>query len=158
LEIIGAGSKLDWNARDLFARQSLGKTHCLNFFKRLDNNFCVNMAPKKGMWCYVSPECQELNGGKKVNEQVSYKVCNASQDQMMWKVPTRELVVIAAQRKLNTGFLFSQTAAVSKNYWEDLGKGEDHIKGTPDYLLPAMKLWNMRKSAQERLSEKDDKS
>jgi len=54
--------------------------YCTTFFRRMDNNHCVNVAMHPygtsdwtgEQWCYVSSECTELNGGQPVSQKESY--------------------------------------------------------------------------------------
>lgn len=54
--------------------------YCSTFFRRMDNNFCVNAAMTEyattdlpgQTWCYVSDECAALNGGQKVPDKQSF--------------------------------------------------------------------------------------
>lgn len=54
--------------------------YCKSFFHRMDNNYCVNVAMVEygtedfhgQQWCYVSDECQALNGGQRVSQKESY--------------------------------------------------------------------------------------
>lgn len=63
-----------------FAPHTLGFTYyefCSSFFQRMNNNYCVNIQHHTyGMpgnaakqWCYVSKECQDLNGGTPIQDQ-----------------------------------------------------------------------------------------
>lgn len=62
-----------------FAPFTMGFTYhefCGSFFKRMDNNYCVNIqhhtydsvGPVTHQWCYVSKECKDLNGGTVVQD------------------------------------------------------------------------------------------
>lgn len=53
---------------------------CGSFFKRMDNNHCVNVGMHEygtqgllgEQWCYVSDACTELNGGQPISQKESY--------------------------------------------------------------------------------------
>mmetsp|Transcript_13060 Transcript_13060/g.24024 ORF Transcript_13060/g.24024 Transcript_13060/m.24024 type:complete len:298 (-) Transcript_13060:30-923(-) len=53
---------------------------CTRFFEQMNNNYCVNVVrdsrqwPKWSgvQWCYVSSECQNLNGGRYVTNKENY--------------------------------------------------------------------------------------
>jgi len=69
------------------ATDSLKLAYCDKFFKRIRNNICVKVAPTNDeskwygkSWCYVSAECQSLNGGLRVDglgNDVGAKICSA---------------------------------------------------------------------------------
>jgi len=68
---------------------------CLQQFKVIANggyssqnhNMCMNIDrgnPRDTrMWCYVDSSCSQLNGGMKVSNTTSWKVCKAGQDSML---------------------------------------------------------------------------
>lgn len=67
----------------VFMERVIGWTHyeiCTGFLERMDNNYCVNIANHQyetlewhaGQWCYVSRDCNELNGGHKVPDKETF--------------------------------------------------------------------------------------
>jgi len=71
------------------ATEALKFAYCEKFFKMIKSNICVKVAPTNDeskwygkSWCYVSAECQSLNGGVRVdgalgNNATSAKICSA---------------------------------------------------------------------------------
>lgn len=114
--------------------EDIGFRFCLEFFQVLDNNLCVNadwttyMGSGKAwhgqQWCYVSAECDELNGGDAVPDyvskplddaiphmkfsdklEVSWKICKQGEDDMLrYKTPS-QLVEIAKASDVRLGHL-----------------------------------------------------
>jgi len=101
---------------------------CTDFLHRLDDNFCINvdghaysgwLGPTPVLdvsaWCYVSSECQDLNGGRRIGDKhsdtgqvikrgVSAKICTAGQDVLMREKTPEELRDLVARiRKQHPG-------------------------------------------------------
>lgn len=65
------------------------------FFLRQNHNYCVKVeftqdtekVPYPGNWCYVAAKCNDLNGGKAVNDYVSAKKCKFGEDFSLAELP-----------------------------------------------------------------------
>lgn len=55
---------------------------CKDFYQKFNDNSCLNLnvGEDRGQWCYVSNDCQSLNGGEKVNGGVNWKKCQGGSD------------------------------------------------------------------------------
>lgn len=102
---------------------------CTNFFKQMDNRYCVNMGMYPygqpgllaGQWCYVSKECTELNGGRAVPDKrapgasgegapklardVSWKACVPGRDHRLRDLPPTDLLDLAAKVGAEAGYV-----------------------------------------------------
>jgi len=73
------------------------------FFPGADHKYCVNAEKVKGsqpklypgQWCYVSSQCQTLQGGKAVNSAISYKMCTKEDDDTLGELPPAELFALS---------------------------------------------------------------
>lgn len=62
-----------------------------SFYKHQRHSYCMKASQyadassylHTASWCYVSSECQSLNGGARINDQVSWKACVEGQDKML---------------------------------------------------------------------------
>jgi len=91
-----------------------GDEFCNKFFKRIDDNFCVNWdfngASMSGkQWCYVSPQCKELGDGnlrlsQDKTRQIAYKTCTDKDQKLVMKKPY-ELAQLAEKADLDLGIL-----------------------------------------------------
>merc|ERR1712203_962673 len=54
------------------------KLFCTRFLETFDFDRCINMniGRDHGTWCYVDATCETLNGGSKINDQFSWKICS----------------------------------------------------------------------------------
>mmetsp|Transcript_2502 Transcript_2502/g.5025 ORF Transcript_2502/g.5025 Transcript_2502/m.5025 type:complete len:270 (+) Transcript_2502:95-904(+) len=106
---------------------------CTNFFKRMDNRYCVNIgmypygmpSMYAGQWCYVSKACTELNGGKAVADKkasgvggwlsgeepaalprdLSWKVCVAGRDNRLRDLAPPDLLDLATRLGAEAGYV-----------------------------------------------------
>merc|ERR1719262_195366 len=84
---------LSW--RDSFTNYSmscdLGEEFCVGFFMHLSGNVCVNQGIGEGYMaqqvCFVSPACQELNGGRQISTSISTKICTEADERLVDKTP-----------------------------------------------------------------------
>lgn len=77
---------------------------CTNFFEKLDNNVCVPIDAGLEIsarwfgksWCFVSPECSDLNGGGRAPSGLNWKACSNTQElvQTMPVDPFADLFVV----------------------------------------------------------------
>jgi len=107
---------------------------CNLFFKKLDSDRCVNVGPYArgstdwtGMtWCYVSKECEDLHGGKRLFEhsntwmdhlvsfvndpklakvsEVSWKLCRPGKDKQLRDLDVDDLFKICERQSLSYRF------------------------------------------------------
>uniref|UniRef100_A0A7S1WJR0 Kringle domain-containing protein n=1 Tax=Alexandrium catenella TaxID=2925 RepID=A0A7S1WJR0_ALECA len=75
----------------------------LSFFLNADHGYCMIAekveGPQKkdypGSWCYVDSSCQQRNGGKAVNDAVSYKMCQDGAGETLGELPPRDLFALS---------------------------------------------------------------
>lgn len=79
--------------------EPLHSEYCDSFFLKMPGNTCVKVASDNDdtqwygkSWCYVSSECQNLNGGVKVNNVVSAKFCTEDEDEVLSEKSPKELM------------------------------------------------------------------
>jgi len=73
-----------------------------SFFRSQWHNYCMkaneHAQPSVSLsWCYVSSECDKLNMGTRINERVSWKMCNLDQDKFLGSLDIPQL---CAQQKM----------------------------------------------------------
>lgn len=80
---------------------SLNTEFCDLFFLKIKDNACVKVAPSSSdsewfgkSWCYVSSQCQNLNGGVQIEDKaVSAKMCTEGEDELLSDKSTMELTL-----------------------------------------------------------------
>lgn len=80
------------------------------FYPMQDHYYCLkthsekNSEPEKdhSNWCYVSTQCKDLRGGKKLNNETSWKYCKPGAESSLGDLAPIELFALAYQ--LNTRF------------------------------------------------------
>mmetsp|Transcript_55660 Transcript_55660/g.178600 ORF Transcript_55660/g.178600 Transcript_55660/m.178600 type:complete len:209 (-) Transcript_55660:130-756(-) len=112
---------------------------CDDFYKKLASTACANIAHSKpwdtewsaGTWCWVSSECQDLNGGRRLSEtpdpwsekllglvsdrsrfkrgSLAWKICMPStamvkQDEQLRDLPFDEVLRLSEKLELDRGF------------------------------------------------------
>lgn len=57
---------------------SMKEALCALFWEVLDSERCINrnVGEDEGTWCYVNSACESLDGGSKINDQISWKKCS----------------------------------------------------------------------------------
>jgi len=73
--------------------------YCEDVFMKMPSSTCVKVAPATNpymwygkSWCYVSSECQSLQGGVTVTPTVSAKICDSSTDDIMGDKSPQEII------------------------------------------------------------------
>mmetsp|Transcript_13930 Transcript_13930/g.32669 ORF Transcript_13930/g.32669 Transcript_13930/m.32669 type:complete len:279 (-) Transcript_13930:182-1018(-) len=95
------------------ANQMLGDEFCRRFFQQIPERFCLNVdmnnAPGQinaHQWCYVSPSCSHLNGGRPVlGTDASWKLCNEGDDDLLRSRSPEELNHLRGLHGLALGLL-----------------------------------------------------
>mmetsp|Transcript_88164 Transcript_88164/g.267368 ORF Transcript_88164/g.267368 Transcript_88164/m.267368 type:complete len:249 (-) Transcript_88164:68-814(-) len=85
---------------------------CNKFYLHVNTSMCLNVdfthKPTDwdvAQWCYVSPQCQELNGGRKVpDSQLSWKLCS-SRDESTKNLHPLQLDWLRGHQNLDLGLL-----------------------------------------------------
>jgi len=102
-----------------------GVEDCEFFYPRIPEGLCWNIPTEKedkGQWCYVSMECEKLNGGARVGKApVQWKKCEQKdQDPMtrFWKV--RRLSAWAKHFDMDMAQVFSNAYPSLRYPWEKL--------------------------------------
>eukprot|EP00416_Gambierdiscus_australes_P045621 CAMPEP_0171097496 /NCGR_PEP_ID=MMETSP0766_2-20121228/47579_1 /TAXON_ID=439317 /ORGANISM="Gambierdiscus australes, Strain CAWD 149" /LENGTH=255 /DNA_ID=CAMNT_0011556701 /DNA_START=59 /DNA_END=823 /DNA_ORIENTATION=- len=67
---------------------------------KMNHSYCINHdwsreMKQEGSWCYVSSSCQQLNGGKPVNQRVSWRKCVEGIDVRLADLPPAQLFALA---------------------------------------------------------------
>lgn len=116
-------------------RQLMGSEACDNLFYHFtgSHNECVNMNPTfpdRGQWCYVSPQCNSLNGGTRGEPgQMSMKMCT-SQDASLRSLTPRQIAQRAQDEHIDLATLHKMSYPVSAHLWEQVS-GFWGVDGTP---------------------------
>mmetsp|Transcript_13379 Transcript_13379/g.39068 ORF Transcript_13379/g.39068 Transcript_13379/m.39068 type:complete len:338 (-) Transcript_13379:87-1100(-) len=97
------------------AAETFHKRFCVQFYQRIDDNFCVNvdhtltldpMDYTGHQWCYVSSQCGSLLGGKLVDGgQVAWKQCTRYKDNLLRVTTPEELSHLSQTLNLELGML-----------------------------------------------------
>eukprot|EP00416_Gambierdiscus_australes_P033368 CAMPEP_0171108222 /NCGR_PEP_ID=MMETSP0766_2-20121228/68436_1 /TAXON_ID=439317 /ORGANISM="Gambierdiscus australes, Strain CAWD 149" /LENGTH=246 /DNA_ID=CAMNT_0011569683 /DNA_START=48 /DNA_END=785 /DNA_ORIENTATION=- len=102
------------------ARVLLGQEFCENFYKRIDDNFCVNLehghAPDAwygGQWCYVSSECAAA-GPANGTHSLHVKLCHEGQDKLLRDSSPQELRRWSQEHDFDVGLLVKMAYPVDK--------------------------------------------
>jgi len=82
-----------------YGREALSRELCTGMYLNMPGSMCVRVAPANDetkwygkTWCYVSSECQNLNGGLHIaNKTVSAKFCEAGMDDILGEKSPQEL-------------------------------------------------------------------
>lgn len=107
---------------------------CGQFFKKLDSDRCVNVGPYArgtsdwtGMtWCYVSKECEDLYGGRRLAEtgntwmdwlvgfvndpklakvsEISWKLCRPGKDKQLRDMDVEDLLKLCERHAMSLGY------------------------------------------------------
>lgn len=126
-----AEGKGDEHTRLNALHSSNGQKICNKFFKKLNNNFCVNVgqhntgdAWHNKQWCYVdSHKCGRLNGGMHVSgSQVSWKLCNEN-DSRLRESTLDDLSVLSKADDLDLALLTKMAYPVNEEHlwWQVQG-------------------------------------
>lgn len=134
LEYYVAGWSLGYKRREVvnaFAFAGNEAQMCGDFYKKLDSDRCVNVGPFArgtsewwgGSWCYVSNECNDLYGGRRLSEttsdwkdwlvsfvndarlskisEVSWKLCRPGKDPRLRDMEVEELLTLCERQGLS---------------------------------------------------------
>uniref|UniRef100_A0A7S1RP19 Phospholipase B-like n=1 Tax=Alexandrium catenella TaxID=2925 RepID=A0A7S1RP19_ALECA len=97
---------------------------CKLFYQKMEDNLCWNIPgdAEQGQWCYVSLDCQALNGGAHLRKaSVAWKRCSPRQDRMSRLHTVKSLTVWAKKRDIDLGMAFSMAyQALEGITWEQL--------------------------------------
>uniref|UniRef100_A0A7S2FIG6 Phospholipase B-like n=1 Tax=Alexandrium andersonii TaxID=327968 RepID=A0A7S2FIG6_9DINO len=104
----------------LMARLLLGMEFCDGFYKRIKDNFCVNLdhanAPDAwygGQWCYVSSQCMSSSPANGTGS-LRVKLCTPGQDKMLRDKTVEELTSWAKAEDFETGLLLKMAYPTEK--------------------------------------------
>lgn len=98
---------------------------CTTFFERLDSSSCVPMASRSrpewesASWCYVSPQCRSLNGGRRIAGGSSVKVCHED-DQSLRHLTPLELAELASFSDVSLASVAGAAYPVRDALWADV--------------------------------------
>jgi len=121
------------------ASEMLKYNYCFKWFANIESNACVKVAPTNDeskwygkSWCYVSAECQSLNGGARVNgisgQTLGAKICSSTEDTVLGDMSINDLTSwhrtsIKNQNSME-GVSFALTAKMS---WPYMGENLNTI-------------------------------
>lgn len=87
----------------------VGEEFCTKFYEKLSGNFCTQLhysTDRKEQWCYVSSQCQALNGGAPLSgTSVSWKQCTAQEDRMLLEMAPSEVLKLAQAEDKDAGLM-----------------------------------------------------
>lgn len=119
---------------------------CTQMFHRLDSKHCVNVNAGKdnGTWCYTDPNCNELNGGKRVPGQLSWKNCKRDQsgrpaDPRLRDFKPEELEDYAKQQDIELGGLVRLSYPGSRADKGKLANLADFNDTMPEEIVSTLK-------------------
>mmetsp|Transcript_1314 Transcript_1314/g.3768 ORF Transcript_1314/g.3768 Transcript_1314/m.3768 type:complete len:238 (-) Transcript_1314:33-746(-) len=85
-----------------------GEEFCGGFFLHMSGNICVNQGMGSGkkaeQYCFVSPACQQLNGGGHISDKIAMKVCTAADERLVDKTP-EEIEALSVKDDLDRGLV-----------------------------------------------------
>jgi len=102
----GAGQELTW-AGGMDTKPFLGEEFCSHFYEKVSHSLCVNLhfnEQRSEQWCYVSPECEALNGGGAVGS-LKWKQCTPGQDLMLGQMAPEEVHGVAVSDNKDAGLI-----------------------------------------------------
>mmetsp|Transcript_24166 Transcript_24166/g.69278 ORF Transcript_24166/g.69278 Transcript_24166/m.69278 type:complete len:259 (+) Transcript_24166:78-854(+) len=120
----------------------------------LQENYCVKFnysshTVSDFTWCYVSQECASLRGGRRVNSQVSWKVCSPEQDTLFGTLPPGKMVKLIQK----SGWMKDPTLIPVMSYpystetWSEVAAfyhAEKHEPLSPELQAKMQKLHDTR--------------
>jgi len=117
--------------------EGVWKTYCVGFYSRLKGNTCMNRnldaADNSGQWCYVSKECNDLNGGEigkayhlgskipAIGGGLNAKICTKDDPSLRDWSPAY-LALIAMQYSVNLNLLCRASYPRSIHHWADVSE------------------------------------
>jgi len=109
----------------MFSCKHLGEDMCSTVYN-LQENYCINSKDETSgiQQCYVDGSCQHLNGGARINDKVSTKICDPSKgDRLMSSLSLEQLFGLARQFELDVGMMLKLAYPKSKGEkWTDAKK------------------------------------
>jgi hypothetical protein len=129
------------SAGGMTAKVQHGHQFCNLFYERLNNNYCTQGmwgTSVPNQWCYVTSNCQDLDGGAPVTRELSWKQCEDGVDTPLRTLKPYDLRAISLQDNVDAGILLKMAYPV----WAKEGQGhlnwpevEDFLNGTsPDQM------------------------
>lgn len=97
----GDGRELPLTSTDEQNKSAIFQKFCMGFYNKLYGAFCPNIyfeTQRTEQWCYVSAECEVLNGGGAAGG-LKWKVCTAKDALMRAKTPQQLMKLIKGQNK-----------------------------------------------------------
>mmetsp|Transcript_115552 Transcript_115552/g.359888 ORF Transcript_115552/g.359888 Transcript_115552/m.359888 type:complete len:272 (-) Transcript_115552:668-1483(-) len=118
-----------------------------SFFRFQEHDLCVKAAPMalpksplhSTNWCYVSSKCRRLNGGVKVNDNVSVKTCTLGIDKFLGDLPVRDLCGLQNNMRPQALGHGSCLSAAFKAYNRGAGLWQDVLKKQPGFKNPKIR-------------------
>mmetsp|Transcript_51908 Transcript_51908/g.161052 ORF Transcript_51908/g.161052 Transcript_51908/m.161052 type:complete len:257 (-) Transcript_51908:39-809(-) len=102
------------------ARVMLGIEFCEGFYKRINDNFCVNLDHDNkpgmwygGQWCYVSGQCASASPSNGTGS-LRVKLCKEGQDKQLRDKSPEEAIEWAKANDFETGLLLKMAYPVEK--------------------------------------------
>uniref|UniRef100_A0A7S1RUI8 Uncharacterized protein n=1 Tax=Alexandrium catenella TaxID=2925 RepID=A0A7S1RUI8_ALECA len=91
-------------------RPNLKKQMCEHFFTQFGTNYCVQewfMSRERTQWCYVSAECENLDGGSYLaGTAAAWKVCDGAKgDTLLNTKGPHELFALGIDFKMDPGYM-----------------------------------------------------
>lgn len=111
------------------AKLLMNSEFCLNFYKRIDDNVCINVnmgnEPGKwysGQWCYVSASCDSASPVQSAPD-VRVKMCTDGHDKMLRNMSPEDLHAYARAVDFDVGLLVKMAYPVDQDVKWHLAKG-----------------------------------
>lgn len=101
-----------------------------SFYQHQRHSYCIKASQyaehssfmHSASWCYVSAECSNLNGGVRINSQVSWKTCVEGQDKFMGELSVPDLCALQDTLAPQGKYLGGCQMAAFKAF--DMGSGQ----------------------------------
>lgn len=141
------GTGKSWLAVDEVhtAWDRIGPEFCTKFFETIDDDFCVNvnMGEDKGSWCFVDAACERLNGGARVNKQLSWKTCEREKDKMLRTYSPEALAQLAKQNDWDMGLLHKMSYPLQKPRWRAVSNFWNATVDSMGSVPPGLQQFNI---------------
>jgi len=118
---------------------------CHDFLTSINDNFCVNskVGADRGQWCIVDKECDNLNGGGVVNEDLKFKLCKWEQDRRLRELTPPQLLALAVENHWDISILHKMAYPLASPVWNTISR---YWNATPDdltYVPPGLAHFNL---------------
>eukprot|EP00408_Alexandrium_pacificum_P028799 CAMPEP_0171181248 /NCGR_PEP_ID=MMETSP0790-20130122/14164_1 /TAXON_ID=2925 /ORGANISM="Alexandrium catenella, Strain OF101" /LENGTH=274 /DNA_ID=CAMNT_0011646185 /DNA_START=43 /DNA_END=867 /DNA_ORIENTATION=- len=107
-----------------------------SFYKHQRHSYCLKASNyaepssflHKANWCYVSSECQSLNGGMRVSDYVSWKECREGEDKFLSDLDVPELCALEDMLHPTGKYIGGCQMAAFKAYPLASGTWQDSVR------------------------------